>query len=123
MPWMTPRPCRHPGCGVLIRGRGTSRCEAHRSEERKREDELRPSAARRGYDSEWRELRAQHLLEHPECVRCGEEDTRNEVDHIVPISQGGARLDPANLQTMCKTHHSVKTGKHDRPRSVPARQT
>jgi hypothetical protein len=24
---------------------------------------------------------------------------------------------------MCKTHHSVKTGKHDRPRSVPARQT
>jgi len=117
MPWMTPRPCRHPGCGVLIRGRGHSRCEAHRSEERKREDELRPSAARRGYDADWRELRAQHLLEHPDCVVCSEPG--NEVDHIMAISAGGARLDPANLQTMCKTHHSVKTGRHDR--GAPAR--
>jgi 5-methylcytosine-specific restriction protein A len=114
MPWMTPRPCRHPGCGVLIRGRGTSRCEQHRPEERKRQDERRPSAARRGYGPEWRELRAQHLRDHPECVVCGEIDPRNEVDHKIPISQGGARLDPANLQTMCKTHHSVKTGRYDR---------
>jgi len=109
---MTPRPCRHAGCGVLIRGRGTSRCQAHRSEEWKRQDEGRPSAARRGYDADWRELRAQHLIDHPNCVVCG--DPGEEVDHKMPISQGGARLDPANLQTMCKTHHSVKTGRHDR---------
>ncbi|MCI4370056.1 MAG: HNH endonuclease [Thermoplasmata archaeon] len=32
-----------------------------------------------------------------------------EVDHIVEIARGGAPLDPANLQTLCKGCHRAKT--------------
>ena len=113
MPWMTPHPCRHPGCGNLVRGAG-GQCSEHRGEARRRADELRPSAAARGYDRDWQELRRRHLEENPDCVECG--DPATQVDHKVPIAAGGARLDPANLQSMCTTHHSVKTGKQDRPR-------
>ena len=30
-----------------------------------------------------------------------------EVHHVVPISQGGALLDPANLQLLCKPCHTA----------------
>jgi 5-methylcytosine-specific restriction protein A len=32
-----------------------------------------------------------------------------EIDHIVPISQGGAIWDEANWMAICKSHHSAKT--------------
>lgn len=39
----------------------------------------------------------------------------NEVDHIVPIKVApDRRLDPTNLQTMCKPHHSAKTWRENR---------
>lgn len=112
MPWMSPHPCRYPGCGTLIRG-GSGYCSDHRSQARKREDERRPSAHARGYTREWRVRRAAWLADHPDCVKCGEPAT--EVDHIVPLSAGGAD-DESNYQSLCKTHHSVKTGRHDRAR-------
>ena len=43
VPWLSPHPCREPGCGVLIRG-PAGRCDLHRSEQRKKEDSLRPGA-------------------------------------------------------------------------------
>lgn len=112
MPWLSPHPCRHSGCGTLIRGR-QGHCEAHRSEARKREDERRPSASARGYDRDWRVRRRDYLADNPLCIRCGDEAT--EVDHIVPLSKGGAD-DESNYQALCKSCHSVKTGRHDRPR-------
>jgi 5-methylcytosine-specific restriction protein A len=57
--------------------------------------------------------RAAWLEEHPYCVVCGEVAT--EVDHVIPLSAGGAD-DESNYQSLCKTHHSVKTGRHDRAR-------
>ncbi len=112
MPWLSSHPCRDPGCGVLIRGR-QGRCEKHRRATRRRQEEGRPSAHSRGYGADWRARRAQYLLEHPDCVRCGEPAT--EVDHIMPLSAGGAD-DEGNYQSLCKTCHSVKTGKVDRKR-------
>lgn len=32
-----------------------------------------------------------------------------DIDHIVPISQGGSRNDPSNLQTLCPNCHRVKS--------------
>jgi 5-methylcytosine-specific restriction endonuclease McrA len=31
------------------------------------------------------------------------------VDHIVPLAIGGEKLDPRNLQTLCRTCHRQKT--------------
>jgi len=50
--------------------------------------------------------------EEPICRRCRREPSA-EVDHIIPLSLGGERLDRANLQPLCKTCHSRKTATED----------
>lgn len=106
MPRRAARVCPEPGCVELITG-DARLCEEHERERKRAHDAKRPSAAQRGYDAEWRETRKAYLIEYPHCVVCGAVAT--EVDHITPISEGGARLDWNNLQAMCKTHHSQKT--------------
>ena len=65
------------------------------------------------YDSSaWRKLRARYILEHPFCVECRNRGKLKEaevVDHIVPISKGGAPLDESNLQSLCWSCHSSKS--------------
>lgn len=67
------------------------------------------------YDSPaWRKLRKWFARQNPVCVECRDEGiarTLDVVDHIVPIEQGGARLDPANLQALCNRHHNQKTAR------------
>src|SRR5262245_23694589 len=61
---------------------------------------------------EWRTLRAQVLRLKPYCRIClllGMRTLATDLDHIKPISQGGARLEPRNLQPLCGTHHRQKT--------------
>jgi 5-methylcytosine-specific restriction endonuclease McrA len=36
-------------------------------------------------------------------------DATEEVDHIIPIDDGGARLDEENLQAACRPCHRWKT--------------
>ncbi|MFZ6813737.1 HNH endonuclease [Undibacterium sp. Rencai35W] len=76
--------------------------------------------ARRGFDAErtfyqsvaWRTLRAAFLRLHPVCCRC---EARGVIvaavvaDHVLPIKDGGARLDEANLQALCVPCHNRKT--------------
>lgn len=62
----------------------------------------------------WRNLRAKFIRENPMCVECerqGIVEVGKVVDHIIPIRKGGAKLDEANLQTLCVRHHAIKTGK------------
>ncbi|MBA3875608.1 MAG: hypothetical protein C0498_01505 [Anaerolinea sp.] len=73
----------------------------------------RPNSNSRGYDSAWRRgPRARQLEAHPTCqwetdgVGCGEPAT--DVDHRVPKRAGGTD-DEDNLQSLCHSHHSVKT--------------
>ena len=53
------------------------------------------------------------------CVgECGDNpfkipDVAVDVDHIIPMARGGERLDPNNLQPLCKRHHSQKTARED----------
>jgi 5-methylcytosine-specific restriction protein A len=101
MPWLSAVPCRYPGCGVLIRGRH-GHCDEHRPLVRQQQDQHRPSAAARGYDSDWRRRRAEFLAEHTECARCSEPSRI--VDHITPLSAGGAD-DESNWQALCKQCH------------------
>jgi len=75
-------------------------------------DRMRGSSCARGYDARWQRLRLAFLSAHPLCAHCMRDGVlrqATEVDHIRRISDGGARLDQANLQALCKSCHSRKT--------------
>jgi 5-methylcytosine-specific restriction endonuclease McrA len=75
----------------------------------------------------WIKLSSKHLRENPLCVDClklgiltdcnkKEPIQRNgktilmrigRIDHITPLIEGGAALDQANLQTLCKSCHAI----------------
>lgn len=58
---------------------------------------------------EWRRLAARIKRERgPRCEVCGS-GHRVIADHIVELSDGGAPLDPSNVQLLCQAHHNRKT--------------
>lgn len=101
---LLPTPCAQPGCPAIGRERY---CPIHARAARRREDQNRPSPALRGYDARWRRIRAAFLATHRICGECGKARA-TEVDHIVPLSQGGTH-DRANLRARCKHCHSRRT--------------
>jgi 5-methylcytosine-specific restriction endonuclease McrA len=73
-------------------------------------DANRPSSTERGYDGAWRKVRATHLRSHPFCSHPGCSALAIDVDHIEPISEHPERrLDPTNLRSFCRPHHSQRT--------------
>jgi hypothetical protein len=64
---------------------------------------------------EWNRLRAKHLKHNPACVVKGCGKRAVFVDHIVTVKNApNRRLDPSNLQSLCKFHHGVLTAAYDR---------
>lgn len=66
---------------------------------------LRPSGGR------WQKLRKFVLMEEPLCRKCTERGIvkeTEEVDHIVPLANGGTNC-RANLQGLCADCHEEKT--------------
>lgn len=91
-----------------------------KSSPEKQDRQRRPSAASRGYDYQWGNLRRAHLASNPLCVYCiaaGKTELGNVVDHIRPHKGNRALLlDPGNLQTLCYHHHnSVKQSEERNP--------
>jgi 5-methylcytosine-specific restriction protein A len=78
---------------------------------------FRPTPSQRGYGAEWRSIRKLALhRDRYQCQRCGwTGDQRNPltVDHVIAKSRGGSD-DLANMQTLCKRCHGVKTGRDQR---------
>ena len=105
MPMKPLAACSFPGCP----GRAThgSRCELHQRPPR---TDTRPNASVRGYGTDWRRTRDEHLKLNPYCVQCGK--VGSHVDHIVSRAQGGSD-NPGNLQTLCPNCHSRKTAQQD----------
>lgn len=109
MPRRLPKPCRHPGCPELTHERY---CPPHATQHQsditsKRQVNPQLAQEHRFYNSPtWRALRAQHLSREPLCRSCGAKG--RDVDHKVPINQGGKRTDPNNLQTLCQSCHNRK---------------
>ncbi len=65
----------------------------------------------------WRKLSKHNLSINKYCVICREKGlvVRATVsDHIHEISQGGARLDLKNVQSVCKTCHNRKTASNSK---------
>jgi len=106
MPRSAPKGCRYAGCSTLVvRG---SLCDEHKPLV-ETSDDRRPGSSYRGYDRNWRRLRLWYLRRNPICQWPGCNKPASQVDHVVPISHGGSRTDPANLQSLCHSHHSLKT--------------
>ncbi|WP_354139730.1 HNH endonuclease signature motif containing protein [Bradyrhizobium sp. LB11.1] len=106
MPFAAPRLCT---CGRVVPAGKRCACAVKRKAER---DRLRPTAPQRGYDSDWKSLRAKHLAAHPYCVDCG--DAATDVDHVVSIRRAPhRRLDVTNLASRCHSCHSRKTARED----------
>lgn len=108
--------CTTPGCPSRSIDKG--KCKAHLGVMYQQQDERRGSSADRGYDHAWRRFRA-WLCTLPEfalcceCEREGRVTPRHDIDHIIPISAGGARLSKDNCQPLCKSHHSAKTAREN----------
>jgi 5-methylcytosine-specific restriction endonuclease McrA len=83
----------------------------------------RGSATVRGYDTTWAHYartwlrrfpycgqRADGCLhaDHSRCVKSGARTRAQVVDHIVPIAAGGARLEPSNHQSLCRSCNAAK---------------
>jgi 5-methylcytosine-specific restriction protein A len=62
-----------------------------------------------GSTRKWRTLRESKLRTDPICEEPACRALATEVDHIVPLSQGGERYDWANLASLCAAHHEVRT--------------
>jgi len=114
MPRRSPRGCSMPGCPELVEG-NYSKCIQHRSES----ERARGAPSDKGYDRAWRQLRKAFIRAHPWCADPDKihpsPQRASHVDHVVPIVEGGARLDRANCQSLCISCHSRKTA-HERNR-------
>ncbi|WP_414629057.1 HNH endonuclease [Streptomyces xanthochromogenes] len=109
MPVSPPSRCSEGGCGELTT---QGRCEAHQ----RKAWANRSKAWGAGSTRKWREFRAQRLAAEPQCRWCSAKRSL-EVDHITPLSEGGSKWDPANVQTLCEACHEVKSAQDRRRRT------
>lgn len=120
-----PRPCCHPGCGVLV-GTG-SYCPTHQAQADERRAAMRQQTHKR-YNRQrdesdkfystvaWRRFRDHYLIMHPLCVDCEEEgdiEPALVVDHIKPFKERpDLGLDEDNVRGLCRRHDNKR--RHDR---------
>jgi len=97
------RPCLD--CGVLTQT--GNRCEVHRRVAQAKWKEGRPNPY---LNPAWRKLSAQVRSKRPWCDGCGATGVRLTVDHIQPLSKGGALIVPEHaLRVLCLQCHGRVT--------------
>ena len=87
---------------------------------------MKPGDARQARrTAAYRRARAAFLDANPLCAACrrdGRTVGAAELDHIVPIEDGGDFWDHGNWQPLCRPCHEAKTGAENRQRAaVPGR--
>lgn len=114
--------CADPGCAAIVT---SGRCCAKHATEKRPSvhtsgngagEPARLSPSARGYDRAWQRIRQRILSTNPLCAHCradGRVTLATEVDHIVPLREGGTH-DDNNLQPLCKSCHSSKTAAQSR---------
>lgn len=78
----------------------------------------REGATQRTRGNKWMRMRAKWLSKHPLCCMCQAEGyvtAAREVDHVVPLWEGGAD-DESNFQSLCIEHHKAKTSEEAKRR-------
>lgn len=107
------RPCRKTGCPKTTKDK-TGYCDKHKSTEYGwfKTEQLKGNRHQRGYGTDWEKMRAETLeADKGLCqahLRQGIIKPGNQVDHIIPKSQGGTD-EPNNRQTLCIDCHKSKT--------------
>lgn len=91
-------------CAKCRRRFTTPRCPCHKPWEGSKRTGM--TSTRR-----WRTIRANILAAQPLCSAPGCRELATELDHIVPVSQGGAVWDEENLAGLCTAHHAAKTAR------------
>lgn len=66
-------------------------------------------AAKRTAGRRWRQLRAMKLRANWQCEHEGCPRLADEVDHIVPLAEGGPEFEWNNLAALCADHHRMKS--------------
>lgn len=122
------RKCSYGGCNKIVYVdpdvRESPRCDRHRNTSGPTPKKVYHShqfhKARYFYTTpEWRRLREWKINRNPLCEHCerrGLVVPATEVDHIHEIQDGGAKLDPDNLQSLCSSCHRKKTAEEERKR-------
>lgn len=108
MPTANPRPCTAWPCPNF------RPCPTHDRREHdpdlERERNQRRSLSLAVYTSpRWKRLRRRILLERPWCQWPGCSRPATDVDHTLPLEDGGEPWDELNLSALCHPHHSRKT--------------
>lgn len=106
--------CIEPGCPAFA-APGIKRCPPHhgarsesgRSEYHRGNGYFYSSAA-------WRRFRIWFLRRHPLCADQSCKAPATQVDHIIPIANGGPKFEAENCQPLCHACHSRKTWKEQR---------
>ena len=57
----------------------------------------------------WHKVRRNQLRAHPICQAQGCRLVATEVDHVIPLGEGGDRYGYGNLASLCHSHHVEKT--------------
>ena len=109
MPSAAPRSCPAPGCPELVtRARPCPQHPPRPSGYARISTDRRPSAARRGYDRQWRNLRAAVITHAPPMCAVCSVTFPLELHHVVPLRLGGAH-DVDNVVWLCPKHHHEQT--------------
>ena len=103
----------HRPCKVCLRPTTNTNgyCDDHQDQYKSPHrlyDDRRGSPSKRGYDSAWTKFRSWFLSKNPLCVMCEREGRltpANEVHHIKPLVEGGAKLDESNCMALCHSCH------------------
>lgn len=106
MPVSAPRPCTHPGCGVLVRD-GSGRCAKHPKPQWSKP----ATATKRITGRKLQAMRAELFARDPLCAECkrqGRVTLATQRDHIKALAEGGAD-DDGNVQGLCADCHEAKS--------------
>jgi len=111
-PWLPAAACSFPRCPGRC-APGARFCPQHSTVKARKGFAPPRSSNKAGYDYTWQRLRKMHLNSNPMCIECakvGIVEPATDVDHRIPISvRPDLRLDMANLDSLCHSHHSQKT--------------
>jgi 5-methylcytosine-specific restriction enzyme A len=113
--------CSHSGCPNPPTGKG--RCDVHRKPIERERSRRRRQATNGTYKTKmWQRRRMQVFSRDPFCMDgrvCGGKAPSMELDHQVPLDQGGAPYAMDNLRGTCADCHQLKTGEENCRRLSP----